>query len=81
MPAKKDTIEGAELINQVQRMELKPGDVIIARSQELMRPELRVYLEKQFNRLFPNNQTVILDGDLELFIMAEAQDPAEPAEA
>lgn len=77
MPTQKKTIEGAELISQVQRMELKPGDVIIARSQELMRPELRVYLEKQFNRLFPDNKTVILDGDLELFVMA----PAEVAEA
>lgn len=77
MATKKDTIEGADLISEVQRMELKPGDVIVARSSVLIRPELRVYLEKQFNRLFPDNRTVIIDGDIELFVMA----PAEAAEA
>jgi hypothetical protein len=64
-------IEGASLIAEVERLELRPGDVIVCRAQEAIRPEFKVYLEKQIRRAFPGHRCLVIDGPVELFVMSE----------
>lgn len=71
--ASKDPIHGAELITEVLRLELKPGDTLVFRTDAPIRPEWRVYLEKQLKRLFPNNTTLVVDGSFDLFVLGEAE--------
>jgi len=68
-------IEGAHLIKEVMRLELKPGDLLVFRSEVPIAPNYRVYLEKQLRREFPNNSVVVLGGEFELMAMGEADDP------
>lgn len=70
---KANTIEGAELITEAIRLELKPGETLVFRTESPIRPEWRVYLEKQLKALFPNNTTLVVDGSFDLFVLATAE--------
>ena len=72
MPTKKvPDVDGAELIQSAVRLELRPDDVLVFRSKEIIRPEFRVYLQKQIQRLFPNNTIVVIDGPIDIFVLNE----------
>ena len=63
--------EGLEIEAEVQRMALRPGDVVVARCQERIRPEFAVYLRKQLRAAFPDNQVIVIDGGMELQVLGE----------
>jgi len=71
--AAKVAIDGAELISEVMRLELNPGDLLVLRANTPIRPNYQVYLEKQLRRHFPDNQAIVLGGEFELFVVAEAE--------
>ena len=66
-------VDGAELIREVMRLTLNPGDILVFRTEAPARPEWKVYLEKQLSRLFPGNQVLVIDGEYDLFVIGEAQ--------
>ena len=63
--------DGLEIEAEVQRMELRPGDVVVARCQERIRPEFAVYLRKRLRAAFPDNEVIVIDGGLELQVLGE----------
>jgi hypothetical protein len=63
--------EGLEIEAEVQRMEVRPGDVVVARCQERIRPEFGVYLRKRLRAAFPDNQVIVIDGGMELQVLGE----------
>ena len=63
--------EGLEIEAEVQRMEVRPGDVVVARCQERIRPEFEVYLRKRLRAAFPDNQVIVIDGGMELQVLGE----------
>ena len=63
--------EGLEIEAEVQRMELRPGDVVVARCQERIRPEFAVYLRKRLRAAFPDNEVIVIDGGIELQVLGE----------
>ena len=63
--------EGLEIEAEVQRMEVRPGDVVVARCQERIRPEFEVYLRKRLRAAFPDNQVIVVDGGMELQVLGE----------
>lgn len=65
-------LDGVELIAEVARLEVKPGDVIVLKSEGRIRPEFEVYLSKQMSRYFPNNRTIVISGGIELQVLSEA---------
>lgn len=67
------TVEGAELIKEIQRLELRPNDVIVVRAEQGIRPEFRVYLQKQISRLLPGHHVLVIDGPIELFALGQAE--------
>ena len=62
---------GLEIEAEVQRIELRPGDVVVARCEERIRPEFAVYLRKRLRAAFPDNQVIVIDGGLELQVLGE----------
>lgn len=64
-------VEGAEVIASALRLDLRPNDVLVFRTQELIRPEFRVYLQKQLRRLFPKNEVLVIDGPIDIFILSD----------
>jgi len=69
--ATKKAVEGAELIKELQRLELRPNDVIVAKTEMPMRPEGKVWLTKELRRLFPEHRVVVVDGPVELMAIGE----------
>jgi len=70
-------IDGAELITEVMRLELRPGDVLVFRTETPIRPEWKVYLEKQLNQLFPDNKGLVIDGSFDLMVLSAAKAESE----
>jgi hypothetical protein len=64
------------MIETIRRLELRPGDTLLAETRLELAPNYRVYLEKMFNRLFPNNQTLVMDGEWTFTVVAAV--PAGP---
>lgn len=74
MPTAKEkaaAVDGAQVIESALRLELRPGDVLVFRSHELIRPEFRVYLQKQLKGLFPDHRVLVIDGPIEVMILSE----------
>lgn len=71
MAVKAGEIDGLELINRIDVLALQPGDVLVLRSEELIRPEFKLYLEKQLRRRFPEHQVIVIDGGVELMVLRE----------
>ena len=69
--------KGLEIEAEVQRMELREGDVIVVRCQERIRPEFAVYLQKMIRREFPEHQVIVVDGGIELQVLADPADREE----
>lgn len=65
------TVEGAEVIASALRLDLRANDVLVFRTQELIRPEFRVYLQKQLRGLFPGNEVLVIDGPIDIFILSD----------
>ena len=63
--------DGLEIEAEVQRMEVRPGDVVVARCQERIRPEFEVYLRKRMRAAFPDNQVIVVDGGMELQVLGQ----------
>jgi hypothetical protein len=70
------TIEGAEWIKDLARLELEPGDAIVVRTKARIRPEFGVYLKKQLSAVLPGVKVIVLDGEIDLFVLRPAE--AEP---
>lgn len=76
MATKKDSagapaIDGLEVVSEVQRMEIRPGDVVVVKCEVLIRPEFKVYLQKQIRAAFPDNKVIVIDGGIELQVLAD----------
>ena len=65
-------LEGASLIAEVQRAVLQPGDLIVFRCEDAIRPEFEVFLRKMGRRLFPGHEVIVLSGGVELQVVSEA---------
>ena len=65
------TVEGAVVIESALRLDLRPNDVLVFRSKELIRPEFRRYLQKQLNGLFPDHEVLVIEGEIDAFILSE----------
>lgn len=70
-------LDGADLIAEVKRTIVNPGDLVVFKLAVTPRPEYGTYLQKLGRRLFPDNEVVILGPDIELEIVAEAEAGAD----
>ena len=59
------------VVSEVQRMVVGPGDVVVVRCEERIRPEFEVFLRKKLRRQFPNNEVIVISGGIELQILTE----------
>lgn len=66
-------IDGAELITEVLRLELRAGDTLVFRTDAPIRPEWKIYLEKQLRAQFPDNNVLVIDRSFDLFVLAGAE--------
>lgn len=73
--AKAPDVDGAQVIKDAIRLDLRPGDVLVFRTLELIRPEFRIYLQKQLKALFPDHTVLVIDGPIDIFILSEDADP------
>ncbi len=63
-----DTIQ----ISDLERVTLKPGDVLVIRTQESLGRAQVERLRSEWRKLFPDNETAILvGGDVELFVVGK----------
>lgn len=69
-------LEGAKLIGEVQRLELKPGDLVVLKCEDTIRPEFEVYLRKQAARLFPGHETIVIHGGIDLQVVSAPESEA-----
>ena len=66
-------LEGADLLAEVKRAIVNPGDLVVFKTIVNPRPEFANYLRKQGRRLFPGNEVIVLGPDVEIEIVAEAE--------
>lgn len=66
-------LEGADLIAEVKRAVVKPGDLVVLKTRINPRPEFGIYLQKLGRRLFPDNEVIVLGPDIELEIVASTE--------
>lgn len=67
--------KGEELavVSEVQRLEVRPGDVVVVRCEKRIRPEFAVYLKKRIRAHFPDNEVIVIDGGIELQVLADPE--------
>lgn len=60
-------------IKDLQRVQLKPGDVLVARVARPLVPDSELArIKAQLERVFPDNQVIVSIGDIELFVVGNA---------
>ena len=59
-------------IEDLQRVRLAPGDVLVVRYEGCIPSRMEMYLQGYLRGLFPNNEILVLDGNVELSVI-EAQ--------
>ena len=70
-------LEGADLVAEVRRAVVKPGDLVVFKTAQQVKPQFELYLLKQARRLFPENEVIVLGPDIEIEIVAEAEGVAD----
>lgn len=70
-------IEGAEWIQDLARVELKPGDAIVVRTKARIRPEFAQYLKRQLSAVLPGVKVIVMDGEIDLFVLRPAEAEGE----
>lgn len=59
-------------IEDLQRVHLKPGDVIILRTDACLPMRAIQEMKNRLKRLFPDNEALILDRGLEMFVAGKS---------
>lgn len=74
------------VIGEVQRLEVRPGDVLVVRTTERLSIAEIVHMRKELAREFPDCRVVLVNSPVELSVLsgaagwAPAEVPAAPAE-
>jgi hypothetical protein len=56
-------------MGDMQRLEVRPGDVLVVRVNQKVPPEKLASLSVAFGRMFPEQRCLVLDQGLELGVM------------
>lgn len=65
-----DKLEDIPEVERIERLALKPGEVIVIFSKMTLPKQHIDAIEKTFVQLFPNNKVVILEDELDLKIVS-----------
>lgn len=58
-------------IDEVQRLRVVPGDVLVLKIQERISHAVRDRLFLEMKRIFPENQVLVLDGGADLVVVED----------